>query len=410
MKILSIHNHYQQPGGEDTAVELETAMLREAGHEVIEYRRSNREVTRFTLGQKALLPQQMIWSTAAHADVRTLVVRHRPDVAHFHNIHFMISPSAYYACQELSVPVVQTVHNYRLLCPAANFLRDGRVCEDCLGKRVPWPGVLHACYRNSRLQTSMVAASLTVHRWRRTWVEQVNRYIVLTEFLRQKLIQGGIPDRLLAIKPNVLHPDPGFDHLAGEEGNYLLYVGRLSEEKGIHTLVDAWRRYAHTEQPMPTLRIVGEGPLRRLVATAGHELPSLEFLGQQERSSVLALMRRAKALIFPSICYEVLPLVILEAYAVGLPVIASDLGSAASLIEPGMTGLHFRHGDSEDLAVKIAWMAMHDRERDSMRLRARAEFEGKYTVQQNHRTLVEIYTSLCGAQESNAGMALGLQG
>src|SRR5690242_18046971 len=154
MKILIGHNKYMQHGGEDTVVEQEIALLKASGHQVVSYQRSNAEVQSFTPWQKVGLPFRVIWASDTYQQVRELLRREKPDVAHFHNTHFMISPAAYYACQDNGVPVVQTIHNYRLLCPAAQFLRDGRVCEDCIRKRIPWPGILHACYRASRAETT----------------------------------------------------------------------------------------------------------------------------------------------------------------------------------------------------------------------------------------------------------------
>jgi glycosyltransferase involved in cell wall biosynthesis len=405
MKILSIHNHYQQPGGEDTAVELETAMLRDAGHQVIEYRRSNSEVAELTLGQKALLPLRTIWSAAARAEVRNLVLRHRPDVAHFHNTHFMISPSAYYACRELGVPVVQTIHNYRLLCPSANFLRDGRVCEDCLDKHVPWPGVLHACYRDSRVQTGIVAGMLTFHRFRRTWQRQVDRYIVLTEFVRDKLIQGGVPHHLIRVKPNAVFPDPGPGEWRTGDDAYLIFVGRLAPEKGIETLLNGWQLFTRNGTPPIGLKIVGDGPLAPMVVEAARRLPRIEWLGPQPKATVMQLLKGGLALVVPSIWYEVLPYVILEAFAVGLPVIASDLGNLSTIVRSGSTGLHHIAGDAHSLAEQILWLWAHPTERYRMGQAARAEFEVRYAPEANRRMLLGIYQDLvtaCGSPQERS--------
>lgn len=388
MKILVVHNHYQQPGGEDTTVEQESALLRDAGHIIIEYRRSNQEVSAFNPLQKATLPLRAIWASDSYRDLRDLLRREKPDIAHFHNMHFMISPAAYYACHDAGVPVVQTIQNYRLFCPAATFFRDGHVCEDCLGKTPPLPGVIHRCYRGSRAQTAMVAATLTFHRWRRTWLDRVDRYIAPTAFVQEKLIEGGLPAEKIVVKPNFVYPDPG---CGDGGGDYVLYVGRLSPEKGIETLLTAWERLA---QKIPfTLKIVGDGPLAAQVADSTQRTAGIEWLGQQPKDRVLALMKEAQALLFPSIWYEAFPLVIVEAFATGLPVIASNMGSMAALVDPGRTGLHLTPGDADDLAAKIEWIAAHPAESAAIRRQARAEFEAKYTAARNYELLIEIYES-----------------
>jgi glycosyltransferase involved in cell wall biosynthesis len=389
LKILVVHNHYQQPGGEDTTVTQETALLRDAGHSVIVYRRSNQEVSAFNLLQKAKLPLRMIWASDSYRDLRDLIWREKPDIAHFHNTHFMISPAAYYACHDAGVPVVQTIQNYRLFCPAATFFRDGQVCEDCLGKTPPLPGVIHRCYRGSRVQTALVAATLTFHRWRRTWLDNVARYIVPTDFVCQKLIEGGFPAEKITMKPNFVYPNPG---CGDGDGDYVLFVGRLSPEKGIDTLLTAWERLA--EKSPLKLKIVGDGPLSTKVAEAARKLPDIEWLRQQPKDRVLELMQEANVLIFPSIWYEAFPLVIVEAFATGLPVIASKIGSMVALIDSGRTGLHFIPGDSDDLAAKIEWLSTHPAEREVMRRAARAEFEAKYTAARNYDLLLSIYESV----------------
>jgi glycosyltransferase involved in cell wall biosynthesis len=325
-----------------------------------------------------------VWNRSSYRELRSLIRRERPQVAHFHNTLPLISPAGYYAAKAEGVPVVQTLHNYRLLCPNALFFRDGRVCEDCQGKSVPWPGVLHACYRGSRPASATVAAMLTTHRGLRTWTEQVDVYVVTTEFARDKFIQGGLPEEKLIVKPNFLHPAPS---LAEVPGDYALFVGRLSPEKGVGTLLAAWERPGDL---MP-LRIVGDGPLAGEVGHAAKNLDGVEWLGKQPRERVLALMRGASLLIFPSTCYENFPVTIVEAYAVGLPVIASNLGGMSSLIDDGRTGLHFRPDDPEDLALKVRWASAHPAELAGMREEARGEFEAKYTAERNYGALMEIY-------------------
>jgi glycosyltransferase involved in cell wall biosynthesis len=312
----------------------------------------------------------------------------RPDIAHFHNTFPLLSPAVYYACQREGVPVVQTLHNYRLLCAAATLFRSGAPCEECPEAGTPWPGVLHGCYRGSRPQTAVVAAMLLLHRTLRTWDRQVDRYIALTEFARRKFVEGGLPESKIIVKPNFVDPAP---QPASGRGGYALFVGRLSPEKGVGTLLDAWRRL--TDVP---LLVAGDGPLRRDVEAAAAVLGArrLLFVGQQDHRQVLALMRDARFLVFPSAWYESFPLVVVEAFACGLPVVAGRLGAAAEVVGAGRTGLHFDPADARDLAAKAAWLWARPAESRRMGREARAEFERSYAAPRNYRILMGLYQGL----------------
>ncbi len=380
MRILLVHNRYLQPGGEDVVFAAERALLMRSGHEVVPFIEQNARFDGLNLLGVAV---NTVWSRAAQQRLSQMLQEMRPDVVHFHNIFPMISPAAYYVCRKDEVPVVQSLHNYRLLCPNALFFRDGHICEDCMGK-IPWPGVVHACYRGSRAASTVVAAMLVVHRFLGTWTQRVDMYIALTEFARQKFIEGGLPADKIAVKPNFVHPDPG----SGEgRGGFALFVGRLSQEKGLDTLLAAWERL----QGRVPLKIVGDGPLASEVAAAAERLDGVEWLGRKPREEVLDLMKQASFLIFPSRGYEGFPMTIAEAFATGLPVVASNLGAMASLIDHERTGLHFRPGDEEDLAAKVEWMLSHPEALDQMRKETRAEYEAKYTAERNYRMLMEIY-------------------
>ncbi len=382
MRVLLIHNHYLQPGGEDAVFEAEKALLERMGHEVIPFVEDN---ARFNRMNPLKAAQNAIWSREAQSKLRQLVRETKPDVAHSHNTFLMISPAAYYACREAGVPVVQTLHNYRLICPDALLMRDGRICEDCVGKTVPWPGVLHGCWRGSRAGTAVVAAMLTVHRLMKTWQEQVDLYIALTEFARRKFIEGGIPAEKIVVKPNFVAPDPGEGR---HEGNYALFVGRLSPEKGVRTLLRAWKNL----KGVP-LRIVGDGPLIEEVQDFVREegFSEVKVLGRQPREEVFRLMREARVLVFPSESYENFPVAIAEAFACGLPVVASRLGAMAEIVEHGRTGLLFEPGNPEDLAAKIARIWGHPKLLTEMGREARKEYERKYTAERNYNILMDIY-------------------
>lgn len=382
MKILLVHNRYQIAGGEDTVVSAEKSMLEEHGHEVRLLESDNAEISGTRAQIKAGLGA--IYSRSGRRRVAAELARFRPDVMHVHNFFPLLSPSIYSAARQAGVAVVQTLHNFRLVCPNALFFRDGHVCEDCLGRAVPLPGILHACYRKSRVATTPVAAMLTVHRALGTWANKVDAYIALTEFSRQKLTQGGLPAEKIFVKPNFAHPAPTVGNGAGD---YALFVGRLSEEKGVSTLLAAWKQLA-TEIP---LKIVGDGPLTEMVKSATQGSSALEWAGRVKHEQVTNLMQRASLLIFPSIWYEGFPMSLVEAFAVGLPVVASNLGAMSSLVRHRQTGLHFRAGDADDLVTQVRWVRTHPAELGEMRRAARQEYEAHYTAERNCEMLIHIY-------------------
>lgn len=381
MRVLSIHNCYQIRGGEDESREAEERLLREMGHIVEVYEENNDRVANINAMQMAV---NTVWSQQAYQTVKQQLARQPHDIVHVQNFFPLISPSVYYAAKSEKVPVVQTLRNYRLLCPNGLFFRNGNVCEDCLGKAVPLPGVWHGCYRESRVATGAVATMLTVHRTMQTWMNMVDVYIALTEFARQKFIQAGFPEEKIVVKPNFVNPDPG----AGEgKGGYALYVGRLSVEKGLDTLLEAWE---HLGERLP-LKIVGDGPLADQVVEATKKLGSVEWLGRKSIKEVHALMGEATVVIFPSKWYETFGRVAVEAFAKGTPVIAASIGAIAELIEHRRTGLHFRPGDAKDLATQVEFALAHPKELAQMRSEVRREFEAKYTAKQNYRQLMDIY-------------------
>jgi glycosyltransferase involved in cell wall biosynthesis len=386
VKVLVVHNGYQQRGGEDAVLEAETGLLAERGHAVVRYRRNNDELRDRNGFSSLRTGIETVWASRSFREVKALVAREKPDVAHFHNTLARISPAAYYACDEAGLPVVQTLHNYRLLCPNAALLRDGRVCEECLGRSVPWPGVVHACYRDSRLATAAVASMLAVHRAMGTWQRKVNVYVALTEFAKRKFVEGGLPVEKIVVKPNFMVRDPGLRNGLGE---HVLFVGRLSEEKGPQVLLRAWTRLGGR---IP-LKIAGDGPLHGEVRReiGGKGLDGVELLGRVSSEEITGLLHGARFLIFPSVWFEGFPMAIAEAFACGVPVIASRLGSMAEIVTEGKTGLHFTAGDAQDLAAKVEWAWTHPAELGEMGRAARAEYEAKYTPEKNYELLMEAY-------------------
>jgi glycosyltransferase involved in cell wall biosynthesis len=374
MKILALHNYYQRPGGEDRVFASEAALLEAHGHSVIRISESNQSIG--SGGFKAA--GQAVWNHASLQKVRRAVQQHKPDLIHAHNTFPLLSPSIYFAGREANVPVVQTLHNYRLLCPGATLMRDGAPCEECLSKRSVFPAIRHACYRSSVPATAAVAAMLTVHRAAGTWQRAVDFYIALSAFSKTRFVEGGLPAERIAVKQNFIDNDPP----AGDgSGGYALFVGRLSEEKGVGTLQAAWEY----DSALP-LTVAGDGPLQ-----GDPWPPGVTAVGYQPHDKVLELMRSAAMLIFPSVWYECNPMTILEAFACGLPVIASDLGAMRELVDHGRTGLLFRPGDAQDLARTVRWAVEHPAELAAMRIEARREYEAKYTPERNYAMLMDIY-------------------
>jgi glycosyltransferase involved in cell wall biosynthesis len=386
MKVLVLHSRYTERGGEDLAVESEEELLANRGHTVLHYRRGNAEIEQFTIVQKAVLPGTTIWSNKSLAEVRQLALSHQPDVAHFHNTFPLISPAAYSACRFAGIPVVQTLHNYRLLCPAATFFRDGEPCECCLGKGIPWPGVRYACYRGSRAATATVAAMLAFHHLVGTWREKVDLFIAVSDFARDKFIAGGLPAAKIVVKPNLVHPDPGADR---DVSGYALFVGRLSPEKGLGTLLAAWKQLGGK---IPLL-IAGGGPTRPELEALVQQLSldGIQFLGRLDRQAVFAAMKRARFLVVPSECYENFPVTVVEAYACGTPTIVAGHGALKEIVDDQRTGLLFVPGDAEDLARKAEWAWTHKREMEEIGRAGRAEFVAKYNADRNYRMLMDIY-------------------
>lgn len=383
MRILRVHNRYQERGGEDAVFDAEIALLRRHHHFVTPLCLSNDEIpTRRTVANSVSLAINTVWSQQGRERIRQAVARHKPDVVHFDNTFPLISPAAYSAVRDAGSAVVQTLHNYRLLCPNAFFYRDDRPCEDCLGKTAPYPGVTHACYRESRTQSAVVAIMLTTHRLRGTWSKDVDRYIVPTEFARGKFLEGGLPEDHIVVKPHFVDVE---SPVRSSSNDHFLFVGRLSIEKGLRTLLKAQKGHG---QPV---RIVGGGPLDDEVRSAASRDPSLTVLGRLDPSNVRKEMLAAKALIFPSELYETFGLVAIEGFAAGLPVIASRHGAMAEIVDDGRTGLLFEPGNAHDLAAKARWAADHPDEMRRLGENARREYEEKYTSERNYEMLMKIY-------------------
>jgi glycosyltransferase involved in cell wall biosynthesis len=387
MRVLVAHNRYREPGGEDAVFEAEVALLRERGHTVVTVEEDNRQI-REAFGVP--LSGTGIWSRSARLRILQVIDDARPDIAHFHNTHPLLTPSVYYACAERGVPVVQTLHNYRLICPAATLYRAGDVCELCVGRAVPLQGIRYACYRGSRIQSAMVAAMLGYHGFRGTWKGRVDAYVALTEFARARFIEGGLPPRKVHVKPNFVHPDPGPKN---SEGEFALFVGRLSPEKGVEMVLEAARGLGDR---VP-IWIVGDGPLSLHVNKACQTTKNVRVLGYQSRAKVVELMKRARFLVFASGWYEGFPMVIAEAFACGLPVVAVSLGAAAEIVGDGHSGLLSEPRSVQGLAQRMRWAWEHPEDCVRMGQAARLEYESLYTPARNYEILLGIYENVSGS-------------
>jgi glycosyltransferase involved in cell wall biosynthesis len=323
MRVLQIHSAYREPGGEEAVARVEAALLRRGGHEVVEYHVQNPR----SAGAAAAALAVSSWNVRAARRVAEVAAHVRPEVAHVHNTWFSLSPSIFPALRKLGVPVVATLHNYRLMCSNGLLFRDGRPCELCVGSH-PWHGVRYRCFRNSTVASVAAAGVIAINDARHTWTRDVDLFLALTEFARARYIKGGLPAGKIVVKPNVvldLGPRPD----RASRSNRVLYVGRLSLEKGVRELIDAWT--AADRSPLE-LMVVGDGPLRAELEqqAAGR----VSFAGRIHHDDVRHLMAQARALVFPSRWYETFGLVVVEAMAAGLPVIVGDLGGMPELVSP----------------------------------------------------------------------------
>jgi glycosyltransferase involved in cell wall biosynthesis len=384
MKVLLCHNFYQQFGGEDQSFFDDVALLRSHGHEVVEFTRHNDDVDTMS---RFRLAAATIWNAGVYRELRSLIQRHRPDIVHCTNIFPLISPAAYQAAHDENVPVVQALGNYRLLCPGATLLRDGAVCESCLDKSFAWPAVVHGCYRQSRLASAVVAGMAATHRMKGTW-QRINRYYAPTRLARDVFIRAGMPAERIDVRPYMVNPDLG----AGEgSGGYALYVGRLSPEKGIATVLEAWAQLRDDI----SLRVIGDGPCRQMVDDAATRDSRITALGYLPLTEVYAQLREATCLVMPSVWYETFGRTIIEAYAAGTPVIASRMGAMQELVSHRETGLLFEPGSPAALSRAVSDM-FHGTDLIAMRARARSEFEEKFTTEQNYHQLMGIFERTLG--------------
>lgn len=381
MKILLVHNFYRQPGGEDRVFEAEGRLLEENGHVVIRYEAHNKQIENSSPME---LLKTTLWNSGTYHKLKSLISKERPRIVHFHNTFPLISPSGYYAAVSEDTPVLQTLHNFRLLCPSATLFRDGHPCEDCVGKIFPWAGVKHRCYRNSLMASSAVGIMNGIHNSVGTWTSKINLFIALSEFAKFFFVKSGIPSEKIVVKPNFIISS---FYQKKKKSGYALFVGRLIREKGIEVLLEAWQVLGKRI----SLKIVGDGPLSTQISIATKQYPGIEWLGRRLPEEVNDLMGDATCLIFPSQWYEPFGLVAIEAFAMGTPVIGSKIGAMIEIITDGKTGLHFQPGSAQDLITKVNWVCDNPVAASQMGDEARKVFELYYSPKKNYAMLINIY-------------------
>lgn len=377
-KILIVHNSYQQYGGEDAVVQAELSLLRDKGNDVRLFTVSNDSIKK--LNSKIKIALASNYSLNSKQLLSNQLHNYKPDIVHVHNTFPILTPSIYDACKENEIPVVQTLHNYRLICPGALLMRDGQICEDCI-EGSAYNAILHRCYRNSIIGSYIVARIVQTHKLRKTWENKVNKFIVLTKFSKDKFIQAGFPSDKIAIKPNFISSIPYLKEKFNN--NFGLFVGRISHEKGINTLLNAW------EKINVPLHVIGDGPLSNIFNNNQNEY--IQYFGYKPQEFVKKEMENASFLVMPSDWYEGFPMVIVEAFANGLPVIVSKLGAMKEIVEDGLTGLHFEPGNWSDLANKVQWMLEHPSDCNKMGENARSTYLNKYTPDKNYDLLLSVY-------------------
>lgn len=394
-RVLMVHNYYREPGGEDRVFDAEVELLRDRGVPVETFIRRNAEIE----SGPVALAAGWVWNRDSYRSLSEAIERFSPAVVHFHNTRPLISPAGFYAAARRGVPVVYTLHNYALTCVNGLFFRDEKVCEDCLGGAVLWRGIPRRCFRNSVTASASNAFTVSAHRAVGTWRNKIDAYIALSAFSRQKFLTAGLPANKIHVKPNFLPDlpvDPAKDPSAPEDVRPFVFVGRLSPEKGIDTLLDAWRQLPKDRRELITLRIIGDGPKRDRVIAASAEDPSITWDGFLPNDAVEAALNGARALVFPTQCYENCPMVVIEAFRAHLPVIGSSIGATAEMINPGKSGLLYESGNPQALAQCMARMIDNPSGLLDMAFAARRVYEQHYRPDDNFERLMDIYRSVGG--------------
>lgn len=391
MKILYIHNQYLYKGGEDIVFETESTLMKQYGHEVKTLIFDNKNLN--TLRKKIFTGLMTLFNFSSAKILHQTILAFQPDIIHVHNFFPIASPSIFFVAKKYNIPIIMTLHNYRLICPSATLYRQNTICEICTKKTFAYPAVIHGCYRKSKVQTFLLISMSFFHTVIHTWQRKVTHYIALTHFEKNKYLQSSLKltSAQITIKPNFVA-----DHNSLiQKEDYFLYLGRLSEEKGINTLIEAFKDSSYG------LHIIGTGPLVEQVWTTANASTNIHYLGFQNKEFILESLKKAKALIFPSSCYETFGMSVIEAFSTATPVICSDHGAPAELIEHMKNGLYFQSGNSIDLKQKLDWINTHPEQHYQLCLNARQEYEAKYTPENNYTMLMKIYEEATNAKTQN---------
>lgn len=382
MRILIIHNKYQCPGGEDAVVESEGALLAQNGH-VVDYLIFDNAIIQTRLDQWIAGISNLYNFNSARL-LQSKIFAFKPDLIHVHNFVPLVSPAVFFVAKRFRIPVVATLHNYRLICPSATLFFDHQIYEKSIQSLFPIHSILKGVYRKSRLQTAAIAIMTCFHNLAGTWKNKIDKYIVLTEFASEKFKQSAlrVPEKKFFVKPNFV-PDYGDGKL--QRDDFFLFVGRLSEEKGIEMLLKTASRYHFN------LTIIGDGPLKHMVLEYARNYSNISYMGYQHKVSVIHQMKRCTALIFPSLWYEGFPIAILEAFSTGTPVIVSGLGGLPDIVQNNVNGLNFKPGDQQDLLYMVMLLLDDPKLRAQLGSNARYTYLTRYTPQINYELLLKIY-------------------
>ena len=387
MKILLVHNFYGSaaPSGENMVFEAEKSLLQKNGHDVAVFTRHSDEIRNNGFAGMLRGAIATPWNFKMAIAIKKAIADFSPDVIHAHNTFPLISPSIFYAIGK-KVARVLTLHNYRLFCPAAIPLRNGKVCIECIENKTVWPSIRYGCYRNSRLATLPLAVSVALHRMLGTWTKHVDAFITLSDFQRTLMASAGLPDERIYVKPNFYPGNPSVVPW-GKRGEFIVFAGRLTAEKGVNSLLRAWRLWGIEA---PALKLVGAGELRTELEQMASGLP-VQFIGQVGSSEAQAHIANARLLVLPSECFEGFPMVIREAFAFGTPVAVSNIGPLPSIVQHGKNGVVFEPENPQSLlnTVRTAWETPSLLE--ELGAGARAEFESQYNEDVNYRSLMDIY-------------------
>jgi glycosyltransferase involved in cell wall biosynthesis len=392
MKILLAHNYYgsSAPSGENKVFLAERDLLKSRGHEVIEYTRHSDEIRNHGFGGTMRGAFSTPWNPFSQQKVLRILKDEEPDIMHAHNTFPLLSPAVFRAARGLRTATVLTIHNYRIFCAAGIPVRNAASCTDCLDRRSVLPSLKYGCYRNSRLATLPMAFMIALHRTMGTWHQDVDAFIALTEFQKDKMSEAGLTEDRMYTKPHFF-PDPPKPLPWKEREPLVVFVGRLGFEKGVHILVEAWKEWGDSA---PSLELIGDGPereeLEMKVDQSGLR-QKIRFCGQLPFSRVQEKLARVSLLVLPSLCFEGFPMAIREAFALGVPVAASRLGSLPCLVQEEENGVLFEPGNYSDLLRVLRQLWNMPEKLAALGRKARADFEEKYTDSVNYEALMNIY-------------------